>query len=69
MMDWRTIESAPREGWLLLHSAKWSFPAAEVQIGKWNPARELWGDPGGFHFNAMHGPTHWQPLPVPPRAA
>lgn len=70
MTEWKTIDSAPRDGQSILaiisgnHKRTGSPYVPEVvewtEYGWWN---EMWGDQqnhGVFH------PTHWMPLPTPP---
>ena len=71
---WEKIETAPKDGrHILLGSPKW----ATCWHGYWRAGREpgtpvgaAWGDPGWTRTNFCDTglePTHWHPLPEPPR--
>ncbi len=70
--EWRPIETAPRDGrWILLyHSFK--DIGGHIFAGYYG---EHWeDDPAGgvmlegwFQTGALMKPTHWQPLPAPPK--
>jgi hypothetical protein len=55
-MDWQPIETAPRDGTSVL--AVWAYGAHEVV--RWCG----WWDANGF---TRPEPTHWLPLPPPPK--
>jgi len=70
-MDWKTIDSAPRDGSYILLS----FPGG-VHAGKFNddrfakkPRPYFDGDRTylGILWYRDHQPTHWMPLPEPPK--
>ena len=75
MSHWQPIETAPRDGTIILLYAK-----PTVVAGRWSDAgtgKYPWdfldgetSDPEAWPLNAMHdneyGPTHWMPLPEPP---
>lgn len=68
--QWRTMESAPRDGTSILAVICGRHPGTgrpfipEVvsynENGYWDNC--MWVDDGTPHYN----PTHWQPLPSPP---
>ena len=64
-MEWQPIETAPKNGeWVLLY-----FPHyAKSSVGKWrSPSPEYyqhWCIEGGV---TPYDPTHWMPLPQPPK--
>jgi hypothetical protein len=64
--QWLPIESAPKDGTLILGAAGW------VEQGWWDDDRGEWW-PHNTHWTDAHGgclyPTHWQPLPAAPTAA
>lgn len=65
-MTWRPIETAPKDGTLvLLHDPR--AAKRRVKTGSWLPPEAGWAVYG---FKDVHGcffePTHWQPLPAPP---
>lgn len=59
MGEWRTIESAPKDEMILLvwkrEAGQWS-----IRIGRW--VLDTWASRG-----EEISPTHWQPLPEPPK--
>lgn len=68
MSEWQPIETAPTRGPVLV--AYWVGEHKEqpvVAIGY--RYGEIWlnenDEPFGWHYT----PTHWQPLPAPPKAA
>lgn len=76
MTEWRTIDSAPRDGTVILISdARYSgYPAfaayfdSEQELYPWrflNP-RTTDGTGIGEMQDDVYGPTHWMPLPEPP---
>lgn len=60
MSEWRTIDSAPKDGTSILCTAKgWG-----CAVLFWNASNEAWDD-GDFKSHE-DWPTHWMPLPAPP---
>lgn len=66
-MQWRPINTAPRDGILVLLS----FPHSDIYgpwvgIGRWDVLDEpiMWKDAQGNM--PLHQPTAWQHLPLPP---
>ena len=60
MTDWQPIETAPRDGTVVLaYDPNWyRYPhPMEYRDGAWS----LW-----FHDVGAMRPTHWMPLPEPP---
>lgn len=74
-MDWRPIETAPKDGASLL-----LFREGEMMVGRWYSGYNEWGVSPPVHENQVRtwasigpkefwpGPTHWMPLPEPPHA-
>lgn len=70
---WRPIESAPKDGTLLL---LWESYEDEPFIGRWHDFRSRWiastahyntdGDACVIDTVCSEGVTHWMPLPPPP---
>lgn len=63
---WQLIETAPKNG-----HAIWLAQVGHMRIGLWLDGR--WADyckSEGFHGrkDLLFTPTHWQPLPSPPKA-
>ena len=77
-MGWQPIETAPKDGtWVLLTGGtvdgSWDGDTAPmVVVGQYLPP---WGSEAIWHFawydNGYYGeysnPTHWMPLPEPPK--
>ena len=64
---WLPIESAPKDGTLVLLSR----PGAAVWQGNWVGQSGRYVINGWTRFNSVDigwEPTHWQPLPTPPAA-
>jgi predicted alpha/beta hydrolase family esterase len=56
---WQTIETAPKDGtWLLVQSADWTLP----EVAQWCRSRRYWQT-----MESNVKPTHWMPLPEPPK--
>jgi hypothetical protein len=79
-MEWQPIKTAPRDGtWVLLYFDGWDTPSSEGQptiyVGQWPPEDHWrhdgtwyvdWGDLTQYHIGP---PTHWMPVPEPPKVA
>jgi hypothetical protein len=75
MSEWRTIDSAPKDGtevlgWIVydgrLAYSPDPFQRASIMYwdaGCFNPG---WEREPGWHKEWIGEPTHWQPLPPPP---
>jgi len=67
---WRPIERAPKDGSLILlyQSGCWTedVKPCDAEVGYWNDDCKAWSSAiaGAEDY---HGPTHWQPLPDPPK--
>lgn len=58
MSEWQPIETAPKNVWIILREDKLVWIGGyEEETGKWQCQHS---DFDGF-------PTHWQPLPLPPK--
>lgn len=68
MSDWRTIESAPKDGFIDAYNCH----TGERRVTYWDGANDIdmrmgFASPWrGWDPNWGNGPTHWQPLPPPP---
>lgn len=61
MSEWRTIESAPKEGQNILLYCP--LPGSEFQVvGLW--VEGCWAT--SYEWEDVYEPTHWMPLPSPP---
>jgi hypothetical protein len=72
--DWRPIETAPKDGtefqsWV--KASKISFWEPRCRYNPSSEAFELWGrvdyDEDGWGCYPHLSPTHWRPLPSPPK--
>jgi len=57
-MEWQPIETAPRDGTIILLST----PKGRVADGMWHKRYGVWA-----WTYVMVEPTHWMPLPEPPK--
>lgn len=64
--NWQTIETAPRTGkWILLW---WPDVTDAPFVGYWCEVKHKWVDAtSGSGWGNVLDPTHWQPLPPPPK--
>jgi hypothetical protein len=77
-MDWQPIETAPKDGTIVLLWAatedQWDdYDCGDeplrrgAQVGRASTMQPgLWWMTGGV-LKELHSPTHWMPLPTPPR--
>lgn len=76
-MDWNPIETAPRNGDVVLLTA-----GGKVYAAYWNLAPKAFGADKKYPWTLLdetnglngwedgkYGPTHWAPLPTPPTPA
>lgn len=60
---WRDIATAPKDGRMILaYAKKWDQPGAVV----WTDQGRWWGHDYGF-VGDDELPTHWAPIPEPPK--
>lgn len=66
--NWQPIETVPRDGSRIL-GGKFSNPdiVGEVSAIRWNVPGEYWEDHGFQYCTEQPDPTHWMPLPPPPK--
>jgi len=57
MMEWQPIETAPKDGTVIIVYAPDFFQTAAWTDGIWTNASESW----------LGDVTHWMPLPEPPK--
>jgi hypothetical protein len=67
-MRWQTIETAPKDGWILVAEEPWEPGPYDAYAAHWH-TDGYWMARCGQHVTESPEPTHWQPLPEPPRAA
>lgn len=69
-MDWKPIESAPKDGRRVLLYVPWREDEPDIISGYWSAS--VWVLPGAWiaeknRSDTVEYPaTHWQPLPLPP---
>ena len=65
-IEWRPIDSAPKDQDILVFSLRWGALIAEFssEFGQWFPRMQC---PVSLHGDA-DGVTHWMPLPLAPEA-
>lgn len=72
MMDWQPIETAPKDTWLLVCDIE----RIEFAVWRSHKLTERDGYPvysddvsgmGGYECECDISPTHWMPLPEPPK--
>jgi hypothetical protein len=72
MTEWQPIETAPKDG-----SAILIWPAQSALTGstecmiisyvvRWHDWKEAWIEASGEEYDTFY-PTHWMPLPPPPK--
>lgn len=75
MSEWKTIESAPKDGTIILlyenNKDGMELGCCGVGVGFWmyqDPwkGEEYWADAYSMDL-LMDNPTHWMPLPQPPK--
>jgi hypothetical protein len=71
MADWQPIETAPRDGTLILVYRPLAHTGGDAAITVAKTVASPRMSPHGVeHFtDRAHHPTHWQPLPEPPTCA
>lgn len=74
-MGWQKIDSAPRDGTFVLLFSPDADPERCVFVGQWFDHESYpdggawWSDRESDSFPIDADPSHWQPLPDPPRSA
>ncbi len=65
-MNWQPIDFAPQTGkWILLW---WPSVTEAPFTGYWCEVKNKWVDAtSGSGWSSLPGPTHWMPLPPPPK--
>ena len=74
-MEWQPIETAPKDRIVLLYRPT-AHDWGKVTPGKWDaqphhkkpaPYWDMWIKIGGKYESRLWEPTHWMPLPEPPK--
>jgi hypothetical protein len=63
-MEWQPIETAPKDGTPILIYETTLGPVTYVCF--WNSFHEYWVEAEGEQYSSFN-PTHWMPLPEPPK--
>lgn len=64
MADWQLIETAPKDGGIILLAFENEDGDNDVFVGEWFEGK------GWFILcDKIFHPTHWMPLPDPPKAS
>lgn len=63
-MEWMPIESAPKDVAILLYGAKRLGMCVGI-----HHSRDGWATDTTSEWMSMYPPTHWMPLPPPPKQA
>jgi hypothetical protein len=69
MSEWRTIDSAPKDGTPILATAdarEYPCIICWEHVGRYTSSPKMWV--GHKHGPMEDGFTHWMPLPLPPGA-
>jgi hypothetical protein len=77
MTEWQPIETAPKDGTEILlfttylADEYYDETFSTVQIGSWDFGHDtveaIWRRPAGWACVKIGEPTHWMPLPEPPK--
>lgn len=59
---WRDIKTAPKNGFPVL-----LYGRGRIGVGYYDPTPRL-GGYGPWQWDLTYQPTHWMPLPTPPRS-
>jgi hypothetical protein len=65
---WQPIETAPRDGTAVL-CFRLLRGQPDIATASWKDYAEAFGGPGWTYAEGRHAPTHWMPMPAPPRSA
>jgi hypothetical protein len=66
-MDWQPIETAPKMRAILLYASGYVVGHFNTTNMKWWVETDGTGTAGERNLNSFNGPTHWMPLPEPPK--
>jgi hypothetical protein len=66
--DWQPIETAPRDGtYILLGWFLEGGGGGHPEVAFWHSTKQLWCSSRLLNAEGYYSPTHWQPLPEPPK--
>lgn len=63
-MEWQTIDTAPRDGTIILGYEIGVVAQTEFKHGEWSLSGYCWNDHSQYFY-----PSHWMPLPTLPSQA
>lgn len=66
--EWQPIKTAPKDGTMILvwPSRAWIEECDKGEVVYWDVEEETWAGYGPL-ADDYTGPTHWMPLPEPPK--
>ena len=68
MTEWQPIDTAPKDGTDILAYLEWTDKSGEIRVIRWDEEMEVWwGDYAYDPDDEFEYPTHWMPLPAPPK--
>lgn len=78
MIEWMDIESAPRDGTVIVVYGKQDdvrdrdggillSPYTGLMTAYWDSVDEAWCSTASTYYGPFVEATHWQPLPTPPQ--
>lgn len=70
MTDWQPIETAPKDFTRILvcwASKHGRMMNSSCSIVYWAAHAEKWVDERGGYWGGDYSPTHWMPIPPPPK--
>jgi hypothetical protein len=75
MDDWQPIETAPKDGTRILAYIPWKWAdggeGEQLDVIAWDERATMWFSPTAPNYvqgcDSECLPTHWQPLPDPPK--
>ena len=68
LSPWQPIETAPKDGTPFLAAIPWEGEPWEILRMGWDKIACMFGDATYAPFiEDQEQPTHWQPLPAPPK--
>jgi hypothetical protein len=74
-MEWQPIDTAPKDGGIILLYRPTAYPWGQITPGKWEdqpyakrpkPFWDIWLKIGSITESRQWEPTHWMPLPPRP---
>lgn len=69
-MEWQPIETAPKDGTAILIWDTYVHDLSMPVVGSWVENTDYGGEFEWEHWKSggvLYNPTHWMPLPTPPK--